>query len=376
MPSQSILKSLRYNEEKVTEKKAECILAANFLKDVGKLSFNDKQQRFQRRLQLNERVTTSLHITLNFDPSDKLSDEKMKDIATIYMREIGFERQPYLVYRHLDVAHPHCHIVTTHVQRNGDPIIQYKIGENQSEKARKYIEQKFDLMTKEKKLQIREEAQKVCGIQKIVYGQKSTTRSISEVVQFVTEKYKFTSLEELNAVLRLYNVEAYRGKENTRLYQKRGLLYRVLDEHGKYIGVPLKASFFDFKPTLDRLEKQFEANRAHIREKDPMVHSAARVLVGLLHYPDNLQQFTAYLQSSRMLMQLQRDRKGALTNVTFINFQTRCIFRGEDLGEKCGLKAIEKLIERDKERQEELARHPQQQQDRHRHRDLDLELEL
>lgn len=376
LPSQSILKSLRYNEEKVTEKKAECILAANFLKDVEKLSFSDKQLRFERRQQLNERVTTSQHISLNFDPSDKLSNENMQEIANIYMRELGFERQPYLVYRHHDAGHPHCHIVSTHVQRNGDPIIQYKIGENQSEKARKFIELKFDLMTKEKKQQRREQAQKINGIQKVVYGQKTTTRAISDVVQYVTEQYKCTSLEELNVALRLYNVEAYRGKENTKLYQNRGLLYRILDEHGKYIGVPLKASFFDFKPTLDNLEKKFEVNRAHIREKDLTLHTEAPVMWHLFHHPNNLKKFTESLQADRVLMQLQHDRKGVLTRVNFINFKTKCVHRGEDLDEKCGIKAIQQLIEQDKARQEELARNPQQQRDQDRSRDLDQGLEL
>jgi len=135
-PSESIVKSLMYNEQKVTIHQAECIFAGNFLKDIDQLTWDDKVLRFERRQQLNERVTTSQHISLNFDPADKLSNEKMQAIARTYMKELGFERQPYLVYRHYDAGHPHCHIVTTHIQANGDPIPQYKIGENQSEKAR------------------------------------------------------------------------------------------------------------------------------------------------------------------------------------------------------------------------------------------------
>ena len=230
MPSQSIARSLWYNEQKVTQKQAECILAANFLKDVDRLSYDDKLQRLQRRMELNEDVSTSYHISLNFDPSDKLSNETLQEITRIYMKELGFERQPYLVYKHNDAGHPHLHIVTTHVQRNGDPIVMYKIGENQSEKARLHIEQKFDLVTTEKKRHKQTQTQKIEGVQKVVYGLKSTARAVSDVVQHVTEKFKYTSLEELNAVLRLYNVEAYRGKEDSRLFQRHGLLYRVLDE--------------------------------------------------------------------------------------------------------------------------------------------------
>ena len=106
MPSRSIKRSICYNENKVTQNQAECLYAANFLKDTDRLTIDDKLLRFERRQQLNERVTTSLHITLNFDPADTLPDEKMRRIATLYMEKIGFEKQPYLVYRHHDAGHP------------------------------------------------------------------------------------------------------------------------------------------------------------------------------------------------------------------------------------------------------------------------------
>ncbi len=122
MTSRSIARSLSYNEEKITLGKAECITADNFLKDLSRMTPEDKLHHFQRRMDLNDRVRTSQHITLNFDPSDELSNGQMRQIATLYMKEIGFERQPYLVYRHHDAGHPHCHIVTTHIRRDGSPL--------------------------------------------------------------------------------------------------------------------------------------------------------------------------------------------------------------------------------------------------------------
>src|SRR5205085_152469 len=65
-----------------------------------------------------------------------------------------------------------------------------------------------------------------------------------------------SSLAELNAVLKLYNVVA---EESTRFRQK-GLTYRVLDEKGNKMGAPIKASAFLMKPTLINLEKRFTAN--------------------------------------------------------------------------------------------------------------------
>lgn len=259
--SNSIARSLTYNEQKLTQGKAECLTAANFMKDVDQLTYADKLHRFQHRMELNEAVKTSQHITLNFDPSDQLSNEKMRLIADRYMKEIGFENQPYLVYRHHDAGHPHCHIVTTHVRSNGDPIDLYNIGKIQSEQARLLIEKEFQLTTAEMKQQLRLQRKHPDRVQKIIYGESSTTQSISRVLDYVTKHHNFTSLKEFNTILRSYNLEAYRGRKDSKLYQNRGLLYRVLDDNGRYVGVPLKASFFDSKPTLDNLEKKMIQNQ-------------------------------------------------------------------------------------------------------------------
>jgi len=375
VPCKSLAKSLVYNEEKVAHKQAECILAQNFLKDLPRLTLEDKLSRFRRLSELNERVTTSQHITLNFDPLDQLSNDQMKQIAKIYMKEIGFERQPYLVYRHHDAGHPHCHIVTSHIQRDGAPMDLYNIGRNQSEKARLHIEKEFNLVTKEMKQQLRlqqiQQRQKIDGVQKVSYGKGSTARSVSDVLEYVTENYKYSSLEELNAILRLYNVEAYRGKEGSQLYQHRGLLYRVLDEHGNYIGVPLKASFFDCKPTLDRLEEKMKLNLSlKMQHKERLT---TYILWGLLehpnkiHKPDNLEKFYRNLGNERIRMILKLDKEGNCTDATYVDFSSKCVYDSKDLHEGCSVQAIQKLIERDRTRrqQESLT---QSQDLRHSHR--------
>jgi hypothetical protein len=348
-PCRNIAKSLLYNELKVTQGIADCLAAANFLKPLPRLSFEDKLRRFERRMDLNERVCTNQHITLNFDPSDSLSNDQMKKIAMQYMKEIGFERQPYLVYRHRDAGHPHCHIVTTHVQKDGDPMELYNIGRNQSEKARQHIEAEFRLVTAEMKKKRREQQQKVDGVQRLKYGEKTLARSMSDILEHVTENYKYTSLKDLNTVLRLYNVEAYRGKEGSQLYQNRGLLYRALDEHGKYIGVPLKASFFDCKPTLNHLEHKFVLNQSAKLKQQQIV--ATNIQWELRQYPDNLENFTAKLRGDRIHMVLTRDKTGNCKEVAYI--KDNCIFNGDELGIHCNRDAIQNLLNRNQIRQEQ-----------------------
>ncbi len=99
---------------------------------------------------LNKRATTkTLHVSLNFDPTERLSNDKLIGIASIYMEKIGFEEQPFLVYRHEDSGHPHIHIVSTTIRKDGSRINTHNIGRNQSEKARKEIEKLYGLVKAE-----------------------------------------------------------------------------------------------------------------------------------------------------------------------------------------------------------------------------------
>ena len=50
-----------------------------------------------------------------------LNKEKLCAIAETYMKAIGFEKQPYLVYRHYDAGHPHIHIVSTNI---GETVVK------------------------------------------------------------------------------------------------------------------------------------------------------------------------------------------------------------------------------------------------------------
>ena len=74
------------------------------------------------------------------------------------------------------------------------------------------------------------------------------------------------ALPELNAVLAQYRVFADTGADGSRIKRGGGLVFRVLDQHGRSIGVPVKASDFHFKPTLRALQERFSAGKL-AREK-------------------------------------------------------------------------------------------------------------
>ncbi len=62
----SIEAALNYNEKKVQKGTAQCLYAANFLKDAKNMNFNQKLNGFEKLNNLNERATTkTLHVYLS-----------------------------------------------------------------------------------------------------------------------------------------------------------------------------------------------------------------------------------------------------------------------------------------------------------------------
>jgi hypothetical protein len=93
--SRSLRNALHYNAHKLTHEKAELIHSANYGKDTELLGFTDKINQLEKLTKLNEKAqVNSVHISLNFDPSEKLSKEKLREIADNYMQKIGFGNNP------------------------------------------------------------------------------------------------------------------------------------------------------------------------------------------------------------------------------------------------------------------------------------------
>lgn len=323
--------ALNYNENKVSQGKAECLYAANYLREANAMNFYQKLEGFERLNELNDRATTkTLHVSLNFDPSEKLSNDKLVEIASVYMDKIGFGEQPFLVYKHHDAGHPHIHIVTNTIQEDGSRINTHNIGRNQSEKARKEIEKDYGLVRAESQKQLLKQPIRPVNNEKIIYGKTETKKSIANVVTAVLNTYKYASLPEFNAILKQYNVIADRGKEDGRIYKHRGLIYRVLDANGNKIGVPIKSSSINCQPTLDKLEKLFQLN---ITKKEPYKqHLKTAIDEAVAKQPSSLLEFTQLLAQKNIYTVLRQNTDGRIYGITFVDNQNKTVFNGSDLG--------------------------------------------
>jgi NTP pyrophosphatase (non-canonical NTP hydrolase) len=336
----SIRGMLHYNENKVANGAAALIMASGFAGEIDSMNFNQKLHRFGHLQELKPDVkTNAVHISLNFHSSEKLKDELLQEIASQYMERIGFGDQPFLVYRHDDAAHLHLHIVTTNITAQGERIDLHDIGKKKSEPARKAIENEFELIKAESKLFKAQSGVKPADPEQAKYGRLPTKRAINNVITVIARDYKFSSFAEYNAVLKGFNVVALRGKEHTAMFEKKGLMYALLDEKGVPVGVPIKASSFYAKPTLRNLEKKFEQNA--VKRKSFKEDLRNRIDKTLSAYSSITRlRFEQELKNQGIAVLFRENESGQVYGITFVDHHNKAVFNGSDLGKAYSAKAI------------------------------------
>ncbi len=85
----------------------------------------DMVQDFKDQTLLNPRLRNAVgHISLSFSPKDtpRMTDALMLGLVKEYMQRMGITDTQYLLVRHLDQPHPHCHLVYNRVGNNGQSI--------------------------------------------------------------------------------------------------------------------------------------------------------------------------------------------------------------------------------------------------------------
>lgn len=117
--------------------------------------------QFELQALLNDKVKNIVgHTSLNFSPEDgkrlKSDDALMLQIAHDYMKLMGIENTQYIIARHIDREHPHCHIVFNRVDNDGKTISD-KNDFRRNEKACKMLTAKYRLYFANGKEHIKEE---------------------------------------------------------------------------------------------------------------------------------------------------------------------------------------------------------------------------
>ncbi|MBR5803082.1 MAG: relaxase/mobilization nuclease domain-containing protein [Bacteroidaceae bacterium] len=99
-------------------------------KDVCIISNKSIADSFSIQASMRSKIAKPVkHISLGFSPNDvhlftddEKGDELMVRIAKDWMKEMSITNTQYIIARHLDTEHPHCHLVFNRIDNDGNVI--------------------------------------------------------------------------------------------------------------------------------------------------------------------------------------------------------------------------------------------------------------
>ncbi|WP_140487068.1 conjugal transfer protein MobB [Flavobacterium sp. GSA192] len=324
----NIIGALSYNQLKVDKENGE-ILTTHRIRETGNGNYTVAQlyHSFEPYLIANKRTEKPvLHISLNPDPRDKVSDENFKQIAKDYMERMGYGDQPYVVFKHTDIERTHIHIVSTCVDRSGK-----KLADNyeklRSMDACRALEQKYKLIAAtEKARNPKEEI-----FRPIDYRAANVKSQIASVIRHLPKYYQYQGLGTYNALLSLFNITAEEVKGEFHGQAKQGLVYFALNEQGEKASNPFKASRFGKHAGLDALQKHFEQSKEKMKV-EPAKEILKKTIEIAIHTTSNETEFKKQLLEQGINTVVRRNQERRIYGISFIDHESRSVWNGSQLG--------------------------------------------
>ena len=328
--SSNLFGALAYNNSKMEQDKGEILMTNKMIETAdGKYSVAQLARSFEPYLLANRNTEKhTLHISLNPDPKDEVSDEKYRELAQLYMNEMGYGNQPFIVFKHTDIDRSHIHIVSVCVDEEGEKISD-QFEKIRSMKACRELENKFGLISAVEKQPKRN--QKI--FQPIDYKSGDIKSQIASVIRHLSSYYQFQSLGEYNALLSLFNITVEKVEGELQGQLKRGLLYFPSDDQGKKAGNPFKASLFGKNAGIDALEKHFTACKN--KSNDQLVkQNLKRSITEAHHSSKDEQAFKNKLKKNGIDTVVRRNDNGRIYGITFIDHYSKTVWNGSKLGKE------------------------------------------
>ncbi|MCD9855590.1 relaxase/mobilization nuclease domain-containing protein [Epilithonimonas sp. JDS] len=329
--SSNLFGTLSYNNLKIEKEKGKILLTNKIIETAdGKYTVSQLAKSFEPYLLANRNTEKhTLHISLNPDPKDHVSDQQYTEIAQKYMQEMGYGEQPFVVFKHTDIDRSHIHIVSVCVDEDGKKISD-KFEKVRSMKVCRELEEKFGLISaleKENKLN--------SPIFKAVdYNRGDIKSQIASVVRHISSQYQFQSLGEYNALLTLFNITAEKVEGELHGHLQKGLLYFPTDRNGKKTGHPFKASLFGKKAGLDSLERHFESSIKRMKSL-PVREKLKEKIVLTVQSSNDEKSFTKKLQKEGVDTVIRKNNEGRIYGMTFIDHPSKTVWNGSRLGKEC-----------------------------------------
>lgn len=315
-----------YNFKKVEKGEASILLAQGLYQNKeGTYTmaevFTDMQALISEKHRTKKMV---FHCSLNPHPDEKLSDETLMQIAKEYMEALGYGKQPYIVFKHNDIAREHIHIVSLRVDGEGKKIND-RFEKRRSKKITDASERKYNLIPSSK---VSEKA--VTETPKVDTTKGNIKEQVASVVRTVLKRYKFCSLGELNAILSAYNLTVEEVKTEFRGKKYDGLVYVPTDDKGYKISTPINASDIGRGVGYTAVQNKMQKSKQAIKPLISIIRY--RVLQTMRTSPKTEEELRQRLEEQSLRVVIRKNEGGRIYGITFIDDKEGIALNGSRLG--------------------------------------------
>ena len=318
--------TLGYNFKKVEKGEASILLAAELYQDrEGRYTMEDVIADIEALIPKNCRTKkTVFHCSLNPHPDEKLSDETLTQIAKEYMEALGYGKQPYIVFKHNDIAREHIHIVSLRINGEGKKIND-KFEKRRSKKITDALEKRFGLIPSSK---VTDKAMKETP--KIDTTRGNIKEQVASTLRMVLKHYKFCSLGELNAILSRYHLAVEEVKTEFRGKKYDGLVYVPTDEKGNKAGTPIHASDIGRGVGYTAVQNRMQKSKQNVKPLIPSIRN--KVLQTMRTSPKTEEELRQRLEEQSLRVFIRKNESGRIYGITFIDDKEGIALNGSRLG--------------------------------------------
>ena len=318
--------ALGYNFKKVEKGEASILLAQGLYQNKeGTYTmaevFTDMQALISEKHRTKKMV---FHCSLNPHPDEKLSDETLMQIAREYMEALGYGNQPYIVFKHNDIAREHIHIVSLRVDSRGQKIND-KFEKRRSKKITDALEKRFGLIPSSK---VADKA--VEETPQIDTTQGNIKEQVASALRMVLKHYKFCSLGELNAILSRYHLAVEEVKTEFRGKKYDGLVYVPTDDKGDKVGTPIHASDIGRGVGYTAVQNRMQKSKQNVKPLIPTIRN--KVLQTMRTSPKTEKELRQRLEEQGLRVVIRKNDNGRIYGITFIDDEQDAAFNGSRLG--------------------------------------------
>ena len=224
-----------YNELKAKEGKATFYHSRN-TPSVNPFIYTSQHryQIFKRIEDSNTRVKNKgLHISFNPTMNDmiRLGEKGIRTELDNLMKQLGYDKQPYLIYRHADIDRVHFHIVSTRINKQSGKKIKDNFEKEKVQKFIKELEQTYKLTKDDPKEKI--------NLKFTAYS-KNLKQNLENLFTELNQMDFITSKQMYDDALKLFHIEIKQVRK--------GNLIFVTDGNGNPVRYPIKMSDFEERP--------------------------------------------------------------------------------------------------------------------------------